>query len=95
MRRRGSRIQAQGEPTVRAKIARFATALTLGGLATAPAQAQFGPMPFPLIVVPPPAQNMVVPRPRTEPPKPAPEPRGSSTPHQLVCHYQGQTRVCE
>jgi len=89
----GSMTRVEGEPTVRAKIAVLAAALALAG----PAQAQFGPVPFPLIVVPPPpAQNYVIPKPRSiQPPRPVAQPPDSQTPHELQCHYQGQTRVCE
>jgi hypothetical protein len=82
---------------VRAKIAGFAAALTLAGAAIAPAHAQFVPGPFPVIVVPPPpAQNLVVPKRRSEAPKPTPEPPpDSSTPHELQCHYEGRTQVCQ
>jgi hypothetical protein len=80
-----------------ARIAGFAAGLTLVGSAIVPAHAQFMPGPFPMIVVPPPpAQNYVIPKPRSsEPPRRTAQPPASATPHELQCHYQGQTRVCE
>jgi len=60
-----------------------------------PAQAQL--YPYPVIIVPPPAQNLVVPKPAARaamPDKPNP-PSAGDAPAPLKCHYQGQTRVCE
>jgi hypothetical protein len=74
----------------------FGLALGLAALAFvgSAAHAQFMTN-YPVIIVPPPAQNVVIPRPspttrqldRQYPP-PAPAPDASR------CHYQGQTRVC-
>lgn len=83
------------EPTVSARIAWLAPALTVCCSAIAPASAQFAPLPFPLIVVPPPAQNIVVPKPRSETPRPAPEPPNPPAQREQQCRYQGQTRVCD
>ena len=60
--------------------------------ANPPAQAQFMTGNYPVIIVPPPAQNFVVPKPKpTPPPKTndAPPP----APDQSKC-YQGRARVC-
>jgi len=73
-----------------------------GGLAlfvlclSAPAQAQFMTS-YPVIIVPPPAQNLVLPKPKPVPraAQPAPaSPPDAATQNLGNCHYQGQTRVC-
>ena len=79
----------------------IAAAVALGFAATSPAQAQFmAPGGYPMIIVPPPAQSVVIPRkPRPAPaPAPAPVSQPASDPSaqpQIACRYQGQTRVCE
>lgn len=83
--------------TLRRMRARFALAgLALGFAALSPAQAQFM-SPYPaVIIVPPPAQSFAMPKkPRPPPSPPAAAPPDPSAPHELTCHYQGQTRVCE
>ncbi len=81
---------------MKAKVFGLAAALALA--ASAPADAQFMGGNYPVIIVPPPpAQNLVLPRPA---PKPATKPSTSAPPPeasapQIQCHYQGQTRVCQ
>jgi len=76
-----------------------AAGLALGCAASAPAQAQFmSGYPTVIVVPPPPAQSMVMPKrptPKQTPPATAAPPSDTSEPHQLTCRYQGQTRVCE
>ena len=51
----------QGMPGMKTRILGLATGLALAVAANAPAQAQFMSGSYPIIVVPPPAQNMVLP----------------------------------
>jgi hypothetical protein len=80
----------------------FRTRFAVGGLAvafllaTGPAESQFMSGTYPVIIVPPPAQNMVMPKPakpKQTTPQPPPPSDASETP-QANCHYQGQTRIC-
>jgi hypothetical protein len=61
-----------------------------------PAQGQL--YPYPVIIVPPPAQNLVVPKPKPVVPRaqpaPASPPPDAPASGQIQCHFQGQTRVC-
>ncbi len=80
---------------MKSKILGYAAGLALVVSASPEARAQFMSTPYPaIIVVPPPAQNYVVPRAR-QVQKPAVPPPDASAPRELQCHYQGQTRVCE
>ncbi|RBP17682.1 hypothetical protein DFR50_102174 [Roseiarcus fermentans] len=74
-----------------------ALALALGFAAVSPALAQFfAPGGFPVIAVPPPAQNLVMPRkPKPAPPPVSPPPTDPLSQPQIVCTYHGQTRVCQ
>ncbi len=61
-----------------------------------PACAQFN---YPMIIVPPPAQNYVLPKPapKTPPPekpKPAEKPAGALNPGDVSQCYQGRTKIC-
>jgi hypothetical protein len=56
--------------------------------------------PYPVIIVPPPAQNQAVPKPKPAVPKAPPGPAGPAPDapeqgHELQCRLQGQTRVCD
>jgi hypothetical protein len=76
----------------------FGLALSFAALALttgSPAHAQFAPN-FPMIIVPPPAQNIIVQRPtptttQMDRQYPAPVP----PPEVHRCHYQGQTKFCD
>ena len=64
--------------------------------APAPACAQFN---YPMIIVPPPAQNYALPKPAPqapppEKPKPADKPAGALNPGDVGQCYQGRTKVC-
>jgi hypothetical protein len=83
---------------IKARVFRLAAglALALGG-AAAPAEAQFMTN-YPVIIVPPPAQNLVLP-PKPKPAAPQPDasaqsPNTPNTPGPGQCYYQGKTRVC-
>ena len=83
---------------IKARVFRLAAglALALGGLA-GPAEAQFMTN-YPVIIVPPPAQNLVLP-PKPKPPAPKPDasaqsPDTPNPPGSGQCHYEGKTRVC-
>ncbi len=62
-----------GEPKMTSKIFALAAGLAFAVAANAPAKAQFMSSPYPVIIVPPPpAQNLILPRPaprQGEPPK--------------------------
>ncbi len=82
---------------IKARILRRAACVAFALGATAPAEAQFMTN-YPVIIVPPPpAQNMIVPRPspttgqsnRQFPPSPDSSPTDSSQ-----CTYQGRLKVC-
>jgi hypothetical protein len=78
---------------MKARIVGLAAGLAFALVGTVPAQAQFMTN-YPVIIVPPPpAQNLVIPRSmqKQAPPKPLP----ANPPPQVQCHFQGQTRVCE
>ena len=53
---------------------------------------------YPVIIVPPPAQNLVVPKPKPVVPKAQPAPASplpdAPASGQIQCQVQGQTRVC-
>lgn len=75
---------------------RVAGALALAGFATAPARAQFMTGAYPVLIVPPPAQSLVIPKPpkprQTQPPEPsAPQPDTGGD--QSRC-YQGRAKIC-
>ena len=76
-----------------------AAGLALGALAAGPANAQFMSGTYPVIVVPPPpAQSIVIPRkpkPQSAQPVAPQPPPAPAEPPQVTCRYQGQTRVCE
>ena len=82
-----------------ARASLAAAGFVLAALAAGPANGQFMSGTYPVIVVPPPpAQNMVMPKkPKPPPAQPAaPQPPQAPTePPQLTCRWQGQTRVCE
>ena len=64
--------------------------------ATLPAQAQFAN--YPIIIVPPPAQNYGAPKPDARAQtatKPKPPPSAPDSAPIPSCRYQGQTRVCD
>ncbi len=70
--------------------------LALAWLATAPAQAQFMTGSYPVIIVPPPAQTMVMPKlpkPRETPPPAPPSPLPDAGVDQSKC-YQGRAKIC-
>jgi hypothetical protein len=67
--------------------------LVLPVVAGAPADAQFMSSYPVVIVVPPPAQNFVMPKPAPKPSTSAP-PSAASPPDLSQC-YQGRTRVCQ
>ncbi len=81
---------------MRAQAFAAAAGLAIAFAASNPADAQFmGNYPV-IIVPPPPAQNLVLPKPAPRPAKPstsAPPPEASAP--QVQCRYQGQTRVCQ
>ncbi len=81
---------------MKAKALGFVVGIAVAAGAIGPADAQFFPN-YPVIIVPPPAQNLVVPRPKPTPkpaqPAPAAPPPDASA--QSQCHFQGQTRVCQ
>jgi hypothetical protein len=89
---------AMGKPMITAKIYGLTACLALAAIwSNTPAQAQFMTN-YPVIIVPPPpAQNMVMPRPkpapRAAPPVPAAPPSEAAAP-EIQCHLQGQTKVC-
>ena len=71
--------------------------LAFVGLTSGVGHAQFmAPGAYPVLVVPPPpAQSMVMPKRPKPPPPPPSAPPPPPEQHQLVCSYQGQTRVCQ
>ncbi len=73
--------------------------VALGFAAGGPAEAQFFAPGYPaVIVVPPPAQGMVLPRrtrPEATPPAVQPPPADNEPGPNHTCSYQGRTRVCE
>ena len=77
----------------------FALAAGLGFVvaANAPAKGQFMSSPYPVIIVPPPpAQNLILPRPaprQGEPPKTTVPPPDASPSDRGKC-YQGRTKIC-
>jgi hypothetical protein len=76
---------------MKARILRLGVGAALAVAASPLAQAQYMTGNYPVIVVPPPAQNLVVSR-----PKPTPPPKtndASPAPDQIKC-YQGRARVC-
>ena len=82
---------------IKASVFRLAAglALALGGLA-GPAEAQFMTN-YPVIIVPPPAQNLVVPRPSpttNQLNKQYPASPDSSAPDTSQCTYQGRVKTC-
>jgi hypothetical protein len=86
-----------GKPTMKARIVGLAAGLAIAFGVNVPAQAQFMTN-YPVIIVPPPpAQNLVIPRSmqKQAPPKPLPASPAPNAPPQVQCHFQGQTRVCE
>ena len=71
---------------MKARILCLGVAAAITVIASPPALAQFMTGNYPVVIVPPPpAQNLVVPKSK---PVQAPKPVGSG----LHCHYQGQTR---
>jgi hypothetical protein len=71
-------------------------ALALPVVAGAPAHAQFMSGYPVVIVVPPPAQNLVMPKPARKPIKPSTSaPPSAASPPDLSQCYQGRTRVCQ
>ena len=83
---------------MKARAFGFAVGIALAAGAVAPADAQFFAN-YPVIIVPPPAQNMAIPkpapRPAAKPAQPATAAAPGNAPAQTQCHFQGQTRVCE
>ena len=81
---------------MKARVLGVAAGLALA-VATSAAEAQFMSSPYPAIIaVPPPAQNLVLPKPApkpAQPAKPASPPPDSSPPDLNKC-YQGRARVC-
>ena len=82
---------------IKASVFRLAAglALALGGLA-GPAEAQFMTN-YPVIIVPPPAQNLVVPKPSpttNQLNRQYPPPPDSSATDASQCTYQGRVKVC-
>jgi hypothetical protein len=70
--------------------------LALPIVAGAPAQAQFMSSYPVVIVIPPPAQNLVMPKPAPKPIKPSTSaPPSAASPPDLSQCYQGKTRVCQ
>jgi hypothetical protein len=60
------------KPAVKARILRLGVGAALAVAASPPAQAQFMTGNYPVLIVPPPAQNLVVPKPKpVQAPKPA------------------------
>ena len=84
------------KPAVKARILRLGVGAALAVAASPPAQAQFMTGNYPVLIVPPPAQNLVVPKPKpvqapkVDVPPPDAPPRA---PDQSKC-YQGRARVC-
>jgi hypothetical protein len=81
---------------MKSKILGLAAGLALAVATSLPAQAQFMSSPYPVIIVPPPAQKLVVPKPapkQAEPPKTA-APPPDAPPSGLGNCYQGRTKVC-
>jgi hypothetical protein len=75
---------------------RFASGVALLAFgAPFPAYGQFFSN-YPVIIVPPPAQNYVLPKPAPRPPPPPdkPKPAGAPNPGDVSQCYQGRTRVC-
>ena len=82
-------LGVEGKPTMKSWILCLGVGAAIAVIASPPALAQFMTGNYPVIIVPPPpAQNLVVPKPKPiQPPKP-----DGLGPSQLHCHYQGQTR---
>ena len=80
---------------MRAKAFGLAAGFALALGSAAPADAQFFAN-YPVIIVPPPAQNLVMPKPAPKPAKPSASAPPSEAPApEVQCHYQGQTRICQ
>ena len=70
--------------------------LALPVVAGAPAHSQFMSSYPVVIVIPPPAQNLVMPKPAPKPIKPSTSaPTSAASPPDLSQCYQGRTRVCQ
>jgi hypothetical protein len=81
-----------GKPARKARILRLGVGAALAAAASPLAQAQYMTGNFPVIIVPPPAQNLVVSRPKPTPP-PKTNDAPPQAPEQIRC-YQGRARVC-
>ena len=90
-----SRLRAEKARGARLWSKKASLAALAALAASTPASAQFMTN-YPVIVVPPPpAQNIVVPKPKpSQAPKPNP-PAASSASPEIKCRLQGQTRICE
>ena len=87
---------AVGKPIVNSKVFGAVAGLALSVVSGAPAYAQFMSSYPVVIVVPPPAQNLVMPKPAPKPIKPSTSapPSAAPPPDTSQC-YQGKTRVCQ
>ena len=81
---------------MKAKLLGAAAGLALLIAASAPAKAQFAAPSYPVIIVPPPpAQGLVMPKPpKPPPPKPNPPADAQSPPSEGSQCYSGRTRTC-
>ena len=83
-----------GAKTMKAKILVATTGLALAVAASAPAEAQFMSSPYPVIIVPPPpAQNLIMPKypsKPAQPAKPAPPPEAPPPDLEQVLPGQGE-----
>jgi hypothetical protein len=81
-----------GKPATKARISRLGVGVAvLAVAASPPAEAQFMTGSYPVIIVPPPAQNFVVPKPKSTPPPKTND--APPAPDQIKC-YEGRARVC-
>ncbi len=87
---------AVGAETMKSKLLGVAAGLALAVAGNAPAEAQFMSSPYPVIIVPPPpAQNLIMPKYPSKPAQPArPAPPPDAPAPDLSKCYQGRARVC-
>jgi hypothetical protein len=85
-------LASHGEASMKARILCLGVGAALAVAASPLAQAQFMTGTYPVIIVPPPAQNFVVPKPKPTPPPKTNDARPPAL-DQSKC-YQGRARVC-
>jgi hypothetical protein len=69
----------------------FMAMILIGDLPPLPACAQFN---YPMIIVPPPAQNYVAPSPAPKAPPPPDKPADAPNPRDVSQCYQGRAKIC-